>query len=117
MNATLARAFTRMHSQEWRRHYGAEFEALLLDLNASPRVVLDVSISICSSRQYEVNIAAAAVTIALLASMFAPYHGASGATVATHKGSLIRVSATNPPCHTYSSVVRSEFIQQHRCLG
>ena len=45
MNATLARMLTRLYPRAWRNRYGAEFEALLLDLTTF-RSVADI---ICSA--------------------------------------------------------------------
>ena len=118
MNAILARTFARMHSKKWRTHYGDEFEALLLDSPASLTVVLDIAQSICSSRPREVNATVAAVTVALLASVAAPYRHAPDATPSVQRAIATPVAVrTSSPCRTYSSVARSEFVQQHRCLG
>ena len=118
MKAILARAFARMHSKKWRKHYSDEFEALLLDLPATAPIVLDVMRSVCASRQREVNIAIAAVTIALLASAAAPHHHAPGTTPPMQQTTATSLALrTGSPCRTYSSVARSEFVRQHRCLG
>ena len=118
MNRLPARIFTRMHSPKWRRQYGDEFEALLLDLPPSAPIVFDVLLSICVSRQREVNVAMAAVAIVLLASMASPYRHSPNATTTIHRETMTRVAIhTNSPCRTYSSVARNAFVQQHRCLG
>lgn len=51
MRAPLARLLTAMHSPEWKVRYGAEFEALLTDMPASPFTVTDVAGSIVVSRR------------------------------------------------------------------
>lgn len=115
MTRPAARFFTRLHSRQWRNHYGDEFEALLLDVPVSASVVVDVALSICASRQGEINVAAVVIAIVLVSLMVIPHQHATArmATVQT----VSRVSAqVAPPCRTYSSVARSQFIQPYRCL-
>jgi hypothetical protein len=51
MRARIARALASMHSPQWRSRYGAEFEALLVDLPATPANLADVVRSIVASRR------------------------------------------------------------------
>ena len=51
MRPWFAHALTCLHSQQWRARYGHEFEALLVDLPASPATIVDVAGSIAGSRR------------------------------------------------------------------
>lgn len=51
MEARVARVLAQMHSAEWKSRYAEEFEALLVDLPASPSVIADVAGSIVTSRR------------------------------------------------------------------
>lgn len=51
MRGRIARALVSMHSPQWRLRYGAEFEALLVDLPPTPANLADVARSIVASRR------------------------------------------------------------------
>ena len=51
MQAQLAHRLAAMHAPRWRARYGNEFEALLIDLPASPANLADVARSILASRR------------------------------------------------------------------
>lgn len=58
-----------MHAPEWRARYGSEFEALLIDLPASPANLADVAGSILVSRRSSLVIGLSLVA-ALLMTIF-----------------------------------------------
>jgi hypothetical protein len=68
MEARVARVLSSMHSADWKSRYGDEFEALLVDLPASPAVIADVAGSIVASRRVPAMVAAGLFT--LLVAMF-----------------------------------------------
>ncbi len=70
MNARLAELLTAAHGPAWRRRYGSEFQALLLELPAHPRVVVDALGSAAGTRTGEFAFAGG-VAIALLLVLFA----------------------------------------------
>lgn len=70
MRAPLARTLASLHAPEWRARYGSEFEALLVDLPASPFNLADVAASIVASRRRSL-IFAAGLTAALFLTLMA----------------------------------------------
>ncbi len=66
MQARLARRLAAMHAPKWRARYGNEFEALLIDLPASPANLADVARSILASRRGSLVAALALATAVLM---------------------------------------------------
>lgn len=76
-----------MHAPEWRARYGSEFEALLIDLPASPANLADVAGSILVSRRSSLVfgltlVAAVLMTIFGFAKLAAP----AGYMLSKHPG-------------------------------
>jgi hypothetical protein len=67
MEARVARVLAQMHSADWKSRYGDEFEALLVDLPASPALIADVAGSIVASRRRPVLLGLG--VLAILAAM------------------------------------------------
>lgn len=64
-----------MHSPQWRSRYGAEFEALLVDLPASPANLADVAGSIVASRRGSLAFALGILLVALTMAIVLAKHG------------------------------------------
>lgn len=64
-----------MHSPQWRSRYGAEFEALLVDLPASPANLADVARSIVASRRGPLAFALGILLVALTMAIVLAKHG------------------------------------------
>jgi hypothetical protein len=79
-----------MHAPKWRARYGTEFEALLMDLPASPANLADVAGSILVSRKSSLAfglslIAAVLMTLFGFAKLAAP----TGYTLSKHTGASV----------------------------
>jgi hypothetical protein len=61
MSPRLADLLVRLHARRWRERYGAEFRALLHEVPATPRVVIDALWSAIASRGAPLALAAGAV--------------------------------------------------------
>lgn len=113
MRPAIARALTHLHSHAWRVRYGDEFEALLLDLPCTPRIVCNSLESAIVSQGGRIAIAAAftiaiAATLALLGSSQAQHTSLMATRAPVHDA---------PPCAVYSSVNRREWTERKQCLG
>jgi hypothetical protein len=87
VRAQFARTLASLHAPEWRERYGSEFEALLIDLPASPLNLADVAASIVLSRRRAFLVAAgmtAAMAITLL--VFAKFAAPAGLALSRHLG-------------------------------
>lgn len=71
----MARALASMHSPQWRSRYGAEFEALLVDLPASPANLADVAASIVASRRNPLAFALGLLIVTLTLAIVLAKHG------------------------------------------
>jgi hypothetical protein len=95
----LARIFTGLHSSQWKTRYGGEFEALLVDVPATPGVIVDVVRSALRS-QRRVVAAGLFAAIALAAFSFGVRSSTPHANVVADNIAVPGVSH----CASYSSI-------------
>jgi hypothetical protein len=106
MRAELARTLASLHAPEWRARYGNEFEALLVDLPASPFNLADVAASIVASRRRSLAVAAVfAAALFLTLVGFAKLAGPAGVAFSRHLSRPIacvlfvnHAHRSRPPC-------------------
>jgi hypothetical protein len=119
MKPALAHTLTQLHSREWRVRYGEEFEALLLDMPATPAIVLNAVESACSSQRRLFLLGCAALAIAV----FLPFgpaqqHAGLAARIPQRHRYITQVQLHElPPCAVYSSVARNRWPQRKQCLS
>jgi hypothetical protein len=106
MRPRVAHALTCLHSQRWKARYGNEFEALLVELPASPATIVDVAGSIAASRPAALVLGLGIVVAAFTMVVSATTHEAT-ATV-----SLAHLTSRVP-----SACVRVSYIPKTRQCG
>lgn len=112
MRHSTARALTRLYAPSWRRRYGEEFEALLLDVPLTPALLCDVVPRAAISRPQLLGI-----LVALLAAL-AVINGGH-AVRASHSAHVAAVTAPRPalpPCRSYSSLAKGGIMTRSQCL-
>jgi hypothetical protein len=93
MRARMARVLASMHSPQWRSRYGAEFEALLVDLPASPANLADVAGSIVASRRSPIAFVLGILLVALTMAVVLAKHGSPAtATVSQYPVAGARIA-------------------------
>ena len=112
MRHHAARALTRLYDPSWQRQYGAEFEALLLDLPCTPCLVVDVVPRALATRRHAAALLAAVLLLLCVGgSQITRPHPTSqlAVHVQQHRAALA-------PCRSYSSVSDSGVIVRQQCL-
>ena len=113
MKRSVARALTMLYAPSWRRVYGQEFEALLIDVPLTPAVIADLVPRAAASRGRLFGaLAAAAVMLSLAGSHVASPKG-TGA-FAVHAQS--REGTSFLACRAYSSASAGGYIELRKCL-
>ncbi|HEY2474436.1 MAG TPA: hypothetical protein VGI19_06500 [Candidatus Cybelea sp.] len=105
MEARVARFLAHMHAPEFQARYGAEFEALLVDLPASPAVIADVAGSVFASRRGPIVLGLGVLAVLLAMSLGPPKHQVAAAicrrpapVVATCAPAAGRLHKAKAPC-------------------
>jgi hypothetical protein len=113
----LARVLTRLHSRAWRARYGAEFEALLLELAPNPPALFDTAESIVASRRSSAVAFATAIALLLVVGDGRQLR----ATITVQRTVVHRyvnhAALHEPrPCGAYSSIPREDWMRRKECL-